>query len=126
MRAIDTNVLVRLIARDDPAQIRLAEAFVAKGAWVSLLVLAETVWVLTAVYALDRKKIAKALNILLEQDTLAFQDAEIAANALALFKTHKGVAFSDCLILEIAAKAGHGPVGTFYRDFAKVRGVERL
>ena len=46
MRAIDTNVLVRLLARDDAAQTRLAEAYVAKGAWVPLLALAETVWVL--------------------------------------------------------------------------------
>ena len=47
MRAVDTNVLVRLIVRDDPEQVDRAEAFVAQGAWVSLLVLAEAVWVPT-------------------------------------------------------------------------------
>ena len=52
MRAVDTNVLVRLIVRDDPAQVDRAEAFVARGAWVSLLVLAETIWVLKSVYGL--------------------------------------------------------------------------
>ena len=45
IRAIDTNVLVRLIVRDDPEQVARAEAFVEHGAWISLLVLAETVWV---------------------------------------------------------------------------------
>jgi len=49
MRAIDTNVLVRLIARDDAAQVARAEKAIEKGAWVSLLVLVETVWVLDAV-----------------------------------------------------------------------------
>ena len=42
MLAVDTNVLVRLIARDDAAQVRVAEEFATKGAWVSHLVLAET------------------------------------------------------------------------------------
>jgi len=42
MLAIDTNVLVRLLVRDDARQAALADQFVAKGAWVSHLVLAET------------------------------------------------------------------------------------
>ena len=48
MRAIDTNVLVRLIARDDPKQVIAAEKFVEKGAWVSHLALVEATWVLAA------------------------------------------------------------------------------
>ncbi len=48
MRAVDTNVLIRLITRDDPRQVTAAESYVARGAWVSHLVLAETVWVLSA------------------------------------------------------------------------------
>jgi predicted nucleic-acid-binding protein len=41
MRAVDTNVLVRLVTRDDTDQAAAAEAFVANGAWVPHLVLAE-------------------------------------------------------------------------------------
>ena len=44
MRAVDTNVLIRLVTRDDPKQVLAAEAFVAKGVWVSHLVLVEAVW----------------------------------------------------------------------------------
>jgi predicted nucleic-acid-binding protein len=40
MRAVDTNVLVRLLVRDDPKQVRVADEFVSMGAWVSLLALA--------------------------------------------------------------------------------------
>jgi hypothetical protein len=50
MRAIDANVLVRLVARDDPGQVAAAEAFVEKGAWVSVLAHAEATWVLSTVY----------------------------------------------------------------------------
>jgi predicted nucleic-acid-binding protein len=53
MRAVDTNVIVRLIVRDDPQQTAAAEHFVEKGAWVSNLALAETVWVLDSVYGLS-------------------------------------------------------------------------
>jgi predicted nucleic-acid-binding protein len=46
MRAVDTNVLVRLITRDDPRQTIAAEHFIVAGAWVPTLVLAEAMWVL--------------------------------------------------------------------------------
>ena len=62
MLAVDTNVLVRLIARDDAAQVRAAEGFVAKGAWVSHLILAETIWVLDSVYELSRAAIAREIG----------------------------------------------------------------
>ena len=48
MRAVDTNVLVRLLARDDTTQAGAADDAIAKGAWVSHLVLAEAFWVLDA------------------------------------------------------------------------------
>jgi predicted nucleic-acid-binding protein len=50
VHALDTNVLVRLVTRDDPRQVAAAEAFVARGAWVSHVVLVEAVWVLVSVY----------------------------------------------------------------------------
>ena len=52
MRAVDTNVLVRLITRDDARQATAAESYVTPGGWVGHLVLAETTWVLSAVYGL--------------------------------------------------------------------------
>jgi len=39
MRAVDTNVLVRILTRDDPEQTAAADAFVQSGAWVSVLAL---------------------------------------------------------------------------------------
>jgi predicted nucleic-acid-binding protein len=126
MRAVDTNVLVRLIARDDARQVRAAETFVAKGAWVSHLVLAEAVWVLDSVYELPRQNIASAVDMLLNHQQLTLQDADVVQAALAQFQEHLKVEFSDCLALAIARKAGHSPLATFDRDFAKLKDVERL
>ncbi|HUO30632.1 MAG TPA: hypothetical protein VMU80_15510 [Bryobacteraceae bacterium] len=49
MRATDTDVLVRLITRDDPCRAASAVAFVENGAWVSVLAPAEASWTLTSV-----------------------------------------------------------------------------
>jgi predicted nucleic-acid-binding protein len=70
MRAVDTNVLVRLVTRDDRKQVAAAEAFVSKGAWVSTLVLVEATWVLTAVYELTHAEMATAIDMLLHHRDL--------------------------------------------------------
>ncbi len=76
MRAVDTNVLVRLITRDDPRQAAAAETFIEKGAWVSVLALAEATWVLSSVYELGPKSLARAIEMLLNHRELVLQDAE--------------------------------------------------
>ena len=126
MRAIDTNVLVRLITRDDPKQTEAAEQFVAKGAWVSQLVLAECLWVLEAVYGLNGKQIGAAVEMLLTHRDLTVQDADAVSLALASFRRKPALGFSDCLIMEIARKAGHLPLGTFDRGLGKLEGAERI
>ena len=126
MLAVDTNVLVRLLARDDADTVRAAEAFISKGAWVSQLVLAETLWVLDSVYDLSRVQIAKAVEMMLNHRDLSFQDADVVTAALAHYRRLSAVEFSVCLVLEIARKAGHLPVATFDRHFAKLDDVQRL
>jgi predicted nucleic-acid-binding protein len=126
MRAVDTNVLVRLIARDDSRQATAAEAFVDQGAWVSVLALAEATWVLSSVYDLPPKDLAKAIEMLLNHRDLVLQDAETVAAALELFRAKPALGFSDCLMLHLARKAGHLPLGTFDRGLAKVEGAQKL
>ncbi|HET9552861.1 MAG TPA: PIN domain-containing protein [Anaeromyxobacteraceae bacterium] len=126
MRAVDTNVLVRLLARDDEAQAAAAESFVAAGAWVSHVVLVETVWVLESVYEVDARGQAKAVEMLLNHRELTVQDPDVVERALAHFRKRPSLGFSDVLVLEAARKAGHGPLGTFDRDLAKVEGARLL
>lgn len=126
MRAVDTNVVVRLLTRDDPRQVSAAEAFVAHGAWVSHLVLAEAVWVLSSVYELGPNQIATALEMLLDHRELSLQDPDTVAAALERFRERPAVSFTDYLVLETARKAQHLPLGTFDRAFGKVDGAQRL
>jgi predicted nucleic-acid-binding protein len=126
MRALDTNVLVRLLTRDDPQQTQAAENFISQGAWVPLLVLAETVWVLESVYGLNRKRIAAAVEMLLGHASLVVQDAEAAQDALGDFRAASSASFTDCLVLAAARRAGHVPLGTFDRALARLPGAQRL
>lgn len=126
MRAVDTNVLVCLVARDDARQVAAAESFVQKGAWVSHLVLAEAIWVLSSVYELGAAELATAIDMFLNHKDLRVQDTEVVAEALKHFRKRPALSFSDCLVLEIAGKAGHLPLGTFDRDLARLEGAEAL
>jgi len=126
MRAVDTNVLVRLITRDDRKQLKAAEEFVEKGAWVSVLALAETTWVLAAVYERSPRAIATAIEMLLNHQTLTLQDTEVVAAALNTFRKQPSLGFSDCLLVELARRAGHLPLGTFDRNLGKLDGAEKL
>lgn len=126
MRAVDTNVLVRLTTGDDVRQTASAETFVSNGAWVSLLALAETVWVLGSVYNKSPTQLANTIEMLLNHRDLVVQDSDTAAAALELFRSRPTLGFSDCLMLEIARKAGHLPLGTFDGGLGKVPGAHKI
>ena len=126
MRAVDTNVLVRLVTRDDAQQVAAAEAFIARGAWVPHLVLAEAIWVLSSVYDLGSTDIATAIEMLLDHEHLTLQDSDAVASALVHYRRKPSLSFSDCVVLEVARKAGHLPLGTFDRDLSRLEGTQRL
>jgi predicted nucleic-acid-binding protein len=126
MRAVDTNVLVRLITRDDTRQAAAAEQWAEGGVWVSTVALAEAIWVLSAVYKRSSREIAVAVELLLNHKDLTLQDAEAVSEALKRFQERPAVGFSDCLLLEVARKAGQLPLGTFDRDLSKLEGTQEL
>ena len=119
-------MLLRLIARDDSKQVAAAEAFAARGAWVSHLALAEAAWVLDAVYGLGAQEIARAVEMLLNHRDLAIQEPDVVSAALEHIRKKPALGFSDCHLLAVARKAGHLPLGTFDRDLGKLDGAERL
>jgi predicted nucleic-acid-binding protein len=126
MRAVDTKLLVRLVTGDDPKQTTAAEAFIQPGAWVSQIVLVEAVSVLKSAYNLEPVEIARALEMLLAHNRLAIEGPETVTAALERYRKKPRVGFSDCLVLELARKAGHLPLGTFDRALGGLEGAERL
>ena len=86
MRAVDTNILVRLLTRDNPRQAVEADAFIERGAWVLILALAETMWVLGGPYAISATELAATLQMLLDHENLTIQDSDAVEAALQLFR----------------------------------------
>jgi predicted nucleic-acid-binding protein len=125
--ALDTNVLVRFLVEDDPAQSRRAKALLQKAidasetCFVSDVVVCETVWVLGTSYKVSRKEIGNILGQLLRAQHLAFPSAERLGRALGAYESGRGD-FADYLIREWAGDAGCTTVATFDGDLLKESG----
>lgn len=81
---------------------------------------------LSSVYELNADRIAQAVEMLLDHNELTLQDADVVKAALVRFRQRPKVSFSDCLVLEVARKAGHLPLGTFDRNLGRQEGAQRL
>lgn len=104
MTAIDTNLIVRVVTNDDPAQTRRARALLASGpVWVPKTVLLETEWVLRSAYDLSPTAIARALRTFLGLPNVTVEDAETARRALDTYSA--GMDFAAALHLASASHA---------------------
>lgn len=103
MKGLDTNVVVRLLTRDDPAQANRARRAVEKlrdhgeQARVSVIVVCEVVWVLTARYRYAKREVAEALRTLLSTDPFVVEDAEGVALALDRWEAGRGDLADDLI-----------------------------
>ena len=104
MIALDTNVVVRLLVDDDPAQTRRARALLETcTAFVTPTVLLETEWVLRGAYDVGRAAIARSLRGLLGLRAVVIGDLQAVAQALDWFEA--GLDFADALHLALSAEA---------------------
>ncbi len=93
MFGIDTNVLMRLLVRDNDAQVRAAERFIATHCsaddpgFVSHVVVAEAAWVLGDIYDYDRTQIAAAVRGLLNVSELELDASDDVHAALRDFES---------------------------------------
>ncbi|MEO6278351.1 type II toxin-antitoxin system VapC family toxin [Roseateles sp.] len=117
--AIDTDVLVRLLVRDDEAQFQTAKRLVeqAEAAGEPLLImltaLLETEWVLRSRYRLDKAAIAATFARLLETDGVVLEHEPTAEEALYIWNQHPSADFADCLHNARAAQLGRTRFVTF-------------
>ena len=127
MAAIDTNVLVRLVTKDDESQYKKAQAFVERNqpVLVTQLSVLELVWVLMSRYSLDKARTCRVVQALLETRELNIQAPRILEAALETWKRSKAD-FADCFILETVMDASESPLGTFDAALGKLEGCKHL
>ena len=127
MIGLDTNVLVRYIAQDDPQQspkaTRLIESLTADApGYVSVVSVVELVWVLMGCYASTRAEMCEVLETLLRTREVVVAHADTVWKALRVFK-EGNADFADCLIERSANEAGCDYTASFDRDAAKHCGM---
>jgi predicted nucleic-acid-binding protein len=129
MIGIDTNVLVRYVVQDDPVQSRKATIVMERHlseqtpGFISVVALAETVWVLERVYRLKSQQIAPVIERVLQADALVVEhEGEVAIALIALVEGSGS--FADALIGAINAQAGCSRTLTFDRKALRLPGFE--
>lgn len=116
MIAVDTNVLVRVIANDHPEQAKRAIQLLSRGEiFIAKTVLLELEWVLRHAYHIDREALISAFQKLLGLQNGKIEDFSTVREALRFYET--GMDFADALHLASSAEAHE--FATFDRDLLK-------
>ena len=125
MIAVDTNLLVRILADDpgQPAQVKTARALASQvqQVFITLIVQVETVWVLESGYKLSKKVIIQALEHLEINQAFVQGDEDLCHRALDLFRS-SNVDYSDCVILSTCQSSKY-ELYTFDKRLAKLKGA---
>ena len=133
MRAFDTNLLVRILTRDDAGQVKVIDRLMdqadATGEvfFVPITVVLELEWVLRSVYKRTKPQMLTALGALLQNASLAIEHHQAVELALDAIETGQGrIDFADALHVGISATAKHDPLLTFDHGCARLSGAELL
>ena len=131
MIGLDTNILVRYLAQDDPVQSPKATELIEERlteenpGFVSVVAMVETAWVLDRAYGLPNHEIAAAIERTLQADALVVEnEQEVFAAMIALREGHGS--FADALIGRLGCRAGCTRTLTFDRKAARLPGFEFL
>ena len=131
MKALDTNVLVRFLVRDDKKQAEIVYRLFKRAEsrndpfFVPLLVVLETIWVLESVYEIPREEIRASLQKLLLMPILIFESQSALQRTLSSAQTNK-IDLADLLIAHSAKFSNCDGVLTFDKKASKFALFEQL
>ena len=129
MIGLDTNILVRYLTQDDPIQSPKANEIIerrlteANPGFVSIVAMAEIVWVLDRAYGLGAREIAAAVERILQTEVLAVENEQEVFTALIALRAGQG-SFSDALIAALGARMGCSLTSTFDQKALRLPGFE--
>ena len=130
MIGLDTNVLVRYFAQDDPVQAKKAGALIEsltpeRPGYVSQVALMEVIWVLGRAYRVERVEIARVIETLLRTKEVVVEAADTVWKALRLY-VNSAADFADCLIERACHEAQCEFTATFDTKAAKATGMRLI
>jgi predicted nucleic-acid-binding protein len=122
---LDTNVIVRYLAQDDPIQSPIATKIFERllteknPGFISLVTIAETAWVLERAYSLSGIQIGAVIESLLQTDVLVLESEQQVFAAMTVVKDGRG-SFADALIGALGSNAGCSHTLTFDQGAARL------
>jgi predicted nucleic acid-binding protein len=124
---VDTNVLVRHLTGDPPAQARRATAFLASADELLLtdLVVAEVVYVLESFYEVERPRVAELLRAILGFRAIVVLDSALLLRTLEIYEVDR-LDFADAYLVASAESSGVGAVASFDKAMDRVATVQRI
>jgi predicted nucleic-acid-binding protein len=131
MIGLDTNILIRYLAQDDPDQSPVATELIEQRlseqepGFISVVAMAEMVWVLERAYGLADRAIAAAIERTLQADVLIVESEQEVFTAMIALKEGRG-SFADALIGALDARAGCSRTFTFDQGALRLPGFESL
>ncbi len=129
MIGLDTNVIVRYLAQDDPLQSRKATDLferhltVEEPGFISIVAMAETVWVLERSYGASPRELASAIERMLQVEVVLIEHEQEVFTAMIALKKGRG-SFADALIGTLGSKAGCTHTLTFDRKASQLPGFQ--
>jgi len=129
MIGLDTNILVRYLAQDDPVQSPKARDIFERRltekdpGFVSVVAMVETVWVLDRAYGLSSQEISTAVERMLQTDVLMVENEQEVFTAMVALRSGEG-SFADALIGALAVRAGCARTLTFDHKALRLPGFE--
>ena len=129
MIGLDTNILIRYLAQDDPVQSSKARGIIEdwlteeEPGFVSVVAMVETVWVLDRSYGLAPREIAAAVERILQAEVLLVENEQEVFTAMVALKQGRG-SFADALIAELGTRAGCLRTLTFDHKALRFPGFE--
>ena len=131
MIALDTNVVIRYLAQDDPWQAAAATRLMEKTlttdnpGFIALVTVCEIAWVLEACYAADRASVREAIEGLLGTKQIAVESSELVWKAIRAW-VDTSADLSDAIIGQVGLARGAGKIVTFDKAAAKLPAFELL
>jgi len=123
---VDTNILVRHLTGDPPAQARRATRYLETADELLLpdLIAAEVAYVLESYYEAPRAQVAEALRAILAFPSMRMVDADLLRRAVEVYEVHR-LDFADAYLVASAERTGVGVIASFDRSIDRVTTVRR-
>jgi predicted nucleic acid-binding protein len=124
---VDTNVLIRHLTGDPPAQARRATTFLEQADELLLpdLIVAEVVYVLESFYEVDRTRVAELVRAIVGFPAMVLIDEPVLLRALEVYEVNR-LDFADSYLVATAEASGVGVIASFDRSIDRVPTVTRI